>query len=199
MIHTYRDEKFVTSRFFGPLYVGFLLLVCSFPIVPLLASDLPFKGRAGFLAVVIGILFVHQYAVYRHHHYGRCSEIRLGDDGTCELETKRRVIRLHVNEIHSVQHRPESDESGEHYTIRYQGGKLLVAKEMTGMADFVARLKTLNPAADLTSFPGAARSDFRIPGAERPRPVNRFFESALFPLFVICLLFYLASQTLMGK
>jgi hypothetical protein len=51
---------------------------------------------AGLTGLVLVLMEFHSK---RHH----CGEILLGDDGTCELETKRRVIRLHVNEIRSVQ------------------------------------------------------------------------------------------------
>jgi hypothetical protein len=196
VIHTYRDEEFVRSRFFGPLYVGFVLLVFSFPLVSLLTADIPFTTRAAVLAVVIGLLFVSQYAAYRHHNYGRCSEIRLGDDGTCELETKRRVIRLHVNEIRSVQFQPETDESGEEITICYQGGSLRVDREMAGLTDFLARLKTLNPGADVTGFRRAGWSNLRIPWVKEPRLVDRFADGPLFGPLVICLLLYLASHIL---
>src|SRR6266498_2532198 len=87
----------------------------------------PWMAAAVSVGAVLFVL-IHQYVVYRHHHYGTCSEIRLSDEGICELETKRRVIRQ-------------------------QGGKLAVNEEMTAFADFLSRLKALNPAVDLTSFP----------------------------------------------
>ena len=195
MIHTYRDPEFVRTRFFGPLYLGFLLLVLIFPFVSPLVSGTPFTSAVEFAAVLIGVVFVHQSFVYRQHHYGRCSAIHLGDDGTCELETKRRVIRLHVNEIRSVKYSPESDESSESYTIHYQGGKLRVTSGMTGIADFLRRLKTLNPAVDLTSCPPDTSPDLGTPATEKPGPLSRFLQSALFPLIVIFLLVYLASKT----
>lgn len=194
MIHTYRDPEFVRTRFFGPLYLGFLLLVLI--LAAYVAFDTPFtRGHAEFLAVLIGMVFVHQSVVYRQHHYGLCSAIHLGDDGTCELETKRRVIRLHVNEIRSVKYSPESDESSESYTIHYQGGKLRVTSGMTGIADFLGRLKTLNPAVDLASCPPDTSPDLGTPATEKPGPLSRFLQNALFPLIVICLLVYLASKT----
>jgi hypothetical protein len=45
----------------------------------------------------------------------------LGDDGTCELETPRRSIRVDVNEIRSVHSSPETDGGRESYTIKYRG------------------------------------------------------------------------------
>jgi len=71
-------------------------------------------------------------------------------------------------------------------------------KGMTGFADFLSRLKALNPALDLSSFPSAwPTQGERTP--EKLGPVNRFFGGALFPLIVVIMLVYLASQTLLGK
>lgn len=203
MIHTYRDTEFIRVRFVGPRYVSPLLLVVSIPFLAMLASGSLFTtGDAEFLAVLIGILFFTSLTslfIYRHHTYGLCCEIRLGDDGTCDLETKRRVIRLHVNEILSVQYRPETDEGSEYYNIHYRDGKLHITKEMSGFSDFLTRLKTLNPAVDLSSFPASARSDSGTPASEPPLRPDRFLQSALFPLLVIAALAWLASQTLAGK
>ena len=146
--------------------------------------------------VFCGLIIVLQYFAYRRQVYGICGEIRLGDDGTCELETKRRVIRLHVNEIHSVRYWRETDEQSESYTIHSTSGKLDVEKEMTGFADFLTRLKTLNPAVDLASFPTGAWPGLGQPATSRGTLVRHFIRSALFPLIVISLLVYLASQTL---
>jgi hypothetical protein len=67
--------------------------------------------------VICGVFFVFTYFGYRRLVYGTCGEIRLGDDGTCELETKRTVIRLHVNDLRCVRYSPETDEQIESYTI----------------------------------------------------------------------------------
>ena len=161
---------------------------------------LPFSWTwAGTCGVFCGVVFVFAYLGYRQQAYGRCGEIRLGDDGTCELETPRRVIRLHVNELRSVRYSRETDDQSESYTIHYRSGKLDVGKEMTGFADFLTRLKTLNPAVDLASFPADAWPGLGQPATRERGPlVRRFMASALFPLIVISLLVYLASQTL-GK
>jgi hypothetical protein len=143
-----------------------------------------------------GLVIVLQYFGYRKQAYGTCGEIRLGDDGTCELETKRRVIRLHVNDLRSVRYRRKTDEQSESYTIHYRGGKLDVGPRMTGFADFLTRIKTLNPAVDLASFPAGAWPGLGQPATTRGTLVRRFMRSALFPLIVISLLVYLASQTL---
>ena len=61
------------------------------------------------------------------------------------------------------------------------------------MREVVSR--QLNPAADLTSFPADTWADLGGPAAEKPVPARRFLQSALFPLMVITLLVYLATQT----
>jgi hypothetical protein len=82
--------------------------------------------------------------------------------------------------------------------VQYRDGSLQVAKGMTGFADLLTRLKASNPALDLSSFPSAWPTlGERTP--EKLGPVNRFFRGALFPLIVVILLVYLASQTLLGK
>src|SRR6266511_2649446 len=94
-----------------------------------------------------------------------CGEIRLSDDGRCELETKRQVIRLHVNQIRSVKYWRDDESDRESYTIRYQGGKLKVSDGMTLFPDFLARLQRLNPALDVTTFPADAWPELRTPAA----------------------------------
>jgi hypothetical protein len=195
VIHTYRDSEALGRRFFGPAYLGFLLLVLIFLFGPFAFgwSRFTWGGAAPFVAF-IGLLFVHQYFVYRQQYYGRCGEIRLSDDGTCELEAERRVIRLHVNEIRSVKYSRDSEDGRVSYTINYQGGTLHVAERMTGFRDFLTRLKALTPALDLSSFPTDAWPDLGASATEPPRPARRFMRSALFPLIVICLLVYLTSH-----
>jgi hypothetical protein len=150
-----------------------------------------------FLGGPFALLLVLVYIVHRAQQYRGCSEIRLSDDGTCELDTPRRSIRVHVSEIRSVRYSPETDDSSESYSIRYRDGSLHVAKGMTGFADFLIRLKALNPALDLSSFPSAWPTlKERTP--EKLGSVNRL-RGALFPLIVVILIVYLASQTLLGK
>jgi hypothetical protein len=69
---------------------------------------------------------------------------------------------------------------------------------MSDFRDFLERLKTLNPAVDLSTFPmlvteglsGGAGSS-----APQQSSVERFLRSAFFPLFVIVLVIWLAGQT----
>lgn len=98
----------------------------------------------------VGLTLLAVILVKLRGSFTTCGEIRLGDDGTCELETKHRVVRLHVKEIRSVQ--SWDDDAVEGYTIHYHGGKLRVTQKMTGFDDFLTRLGALNPAVDLTGF-----------------------------------------------
>ena len=124
--------------------------------------------------------------------------IRLSDDGTCELETKRRVVCLHANEIRSVAY--SASDAGESYKIHYQGGYLPVTTAMTGFPDFLARLKTLNPAVDLTSFPPDAWPGLGAPATDqRGTSVSRRIGGALFSVGAVVALVWLAIETLTAK
>lgn len=200
MIHTYREPdapergagRFFRSALFPLVVIVVLVAAAADALGSLTLEDAKGLGLALFFFAVLCV-----YGLLQEHH-SWCREIRLSDDGTCELETKRRVVRLHVNEIQSVKY-SRGDES-ESYTIRYQGGKLHVSERIAGFADFLAYLKTLNPAVDLTSFPADAWPDLHTPATEGGGTnVRRLVRSALFPLIVICLLVYLASQTFLGK
>jgi hypothetical protein len=202
MTHTYRDPDVLNGRFLGPSALASCVFVVVFFLAPLALGWVPFRwDTARFIGIICGVVFVLQYFGYRRQAYGICGEIRLCDDGTCELETKRRVIRLHVNEIRSVRFWRETDERSESYTIHYRSGKLDVSNRMTAFADFLTGLKTLNPAVDLTSFPAEAWPGLGGQPAteERGTFVRHFMRTALFPLIVISLLVYLASQKLVGS
>jgi hypothetical protein len=83
------------------------------------------------------------------------------------------------------------------YYICYQGGSVPVTKRMTDFPDFLARLKTLNPAVDLSSFPPDAWPGFGRPeGEERRTSISRRIRGALFPVSVVAALVWLAIQTL---
>jgi hypothetical protein len=197
MTRTYRDPDVVRFRFW---YLSFFLLVPIFSVAQLALGWVPFTKGAVLVAALGSIAFLlTSYYLYRFVYYGRCSEIRLSDDGTCELETKRRVIRVHVNQIRSVRFSPAGDESSESYTIRYEGGKLHVDKRMSDFPDFLTRLKGLNPAVDLTSFPAEVWPGLGGRAADPPGPLRSFVQRLLFPLIVIVLLVSLASHTLLGK
>ena len=158
--------------------------------------------QAGVFGGFIGLVLVAMYAAHRREHYRTCGEIRLDDDGTCELETKHHVIRIQVNEIRSVRYWRDSEGGREQYTIYYHGGKLQVDDRMTGFLDFLTRLAALNPTVDLTSFPAvlaAAWPGLGGPATGAHARVGRFLRSALFPLIVVGMLVWLAIQTLTDK
>ncbi len=195
MTHTYRDSTILESK--ALQFVVFPLVV-FLVLAALGASALAHSTWAerGEGAAALTLFFGLGYISYRWHRYGMCGEIRLGDDGTCEFETKRRVIRLHVNEIRSVAY-SAADEGVAVYRIHYHGGYLPVTDGMTGFSDFLARLKTLNPAVDLTSFPPDRWPGLGTPATqERGTSVSRRIRGALFPVGVVAALIWLAIETL---
>ncbi len=201
MIHVYRDAKAREVRFWD-FFVPFLLVV-GVLVLNLWPFDLWEERFAWDMAAVVafaaGLALLLGYSAFRRERYQGCREIRLDDDGTCELETTDgRVIRLHVNEIRSVKYSQDSDSDSESYSIRYQGGKLDVADRMTDFSDFLTRLKALNPAVDLTTFPPRSWPGLVGP-TEEPGHLRRFVQSALFPAIVIVLLVYTAGHTLLDK
>ena len=205
MIHTYRDADVFRTRYWDgaiPSVLSFCFLVL-FLFGPLAAGWFPFNWTFAVAAGAFTVLaLVAGYNQHRREQYGNCGEIRLDDDGTCELETKRRVIRIHASEIQSVKYWRDSESEREHYTIHYRGGKLHVAERMTGFRDFLTRLKTLNPAVDLASFPALLTDAWPTAGGQATEErtfMSRFLRSALFPLIVISMLVYLAIQTIPSK
>jgi hypothetical protein len=173
-----------------------LFLILSFDLV---------NGRLSWFTVLVSAFcaaaVVGGYVFFRRESEGNCGEIRLSDDGICELETKRRVTRLHVGEIRSVRYTRDSESDREHYTIYYRDGKAEVTQRMNGVLDFLTRLKTLNPSVDLSSFPAFLADS--LPGGlgdpatgERANAANRFIRRGLFPLLVVAALVWLAMQTL---
>jgi hypothetical protein len=205
VIHTYRDADVLRSTWGRSLLqiLGFGVAVVLFFFGPLAFGWYRFTWtEAGTIGGFTGLVLVAMYAAHRREHYGTCGEIRLDDDGTCELETKRRVIRIQVNEIRAVRYSRDSEGGNEHYGIYYDGGKLQVDAGMTGFLDFLTRLATLNPTVDLTSFPAVladAWSGLGGPATDVHARLGRFLRSALFPLIVIGMLVYLALQTLTDK
>jgi hypothetical protein len=193
VIHTYRDPADSRSRV-GVAPLVFALFLLSAPILAL------FRGSVSWAEVVpasmlSAIALLWFFASRRTEQLG-CREIRLSDDGSCELETKQRVIRLHASQIRCVEYQRDSETGREHYTIRFGPDKVGVAGSMPDFLDFVTRLKTLNPAVDMSSFPALVSAAWpdAAPAVERS-VVDRFLRSALFPLLVIVLFVYVSSKT----
>jgi hypothetical protein len=91
---------------------------------------------------------------------GWFDDMRVFDDGSCVLRrrqlrnrNKHRVIRLHVNQIKSVEMTDDDPTEGPqpHYIIRFDGG---TAKVHSGypLDAVVARLEKLNPQIDLSKY-----------------------------------------------
>jgi hypothetical protein len=198
MTHTYRDSTILdrkTLRFV--LFPLGVFLAIEALAASAFAHGITWAER-GEGALAPTLFFGLGCICYRRYRYGTCGEIRLSDDGTCELETKRRVVCLHANEIRSVAY--SASDEGESYKIHYQGGYLPVTTAMTGFPDFLARLKTLNPAVDLTSFPPDAWPGLGAPATdERGTSVSRRIRGVLFPVGVVAALVWLAIETLTAK
>lgn len=206
MIHTYQDADVLRSRIWDHPVVDLLCFgVVSLFVVGLFA----FTGgsftlqAAGPLFGSLALLLVVAYAGQRHLQSATCGEIRLDDDGTCELQTKRQVIRLHVTEIRCVKYRRDPESGRASFTVYHPNGTLLVTEEMTGFLDFLTRLATLNPAVDLSSFPAFLADSWSGSGTHASRvsgtDVGRLVRSVVFPLCVVVLLAWLAIETLVGK
>jgi hypothetical protein len=206
VIHTYQDADVLRSRFWDHPVVDLL----SFGVISLFVVGLfAFTGgsftlqAAGPLFGGLGLLFAAAYAGQRHLQSATCGEIRLDDDGTCELQTKRRVIRLHVSEIRCVKYRRDPEGGSASFTVYHPSGTLLVTEEMTGFLDFLTRLATLNPAVDLSSFPAFLADGWSRSGtpatAVSGTDVGRLVRSVVFPLCVVVLLVWLALETLLGQ
>jgi hypothetical protein len=77
-----------------------------------------------------------------------CNEIRLGDDGFCEFETRRRVVRAHVAELESV--KEEVDEDGDrNYYLRLRDGSRLWTCGLADFDDFLHRIEAMNPSVEI--------------------------------------------------
>jgi len=93
-----------------------------------------------------GWLIVLRLAAFWHSTF--CNEIRLEDDGFCEFETRRRVVRAHVAEIASI--REEVDEDGvEHYYLRFRDRRRLWTCGLTDFDDFLTRIEKMNPSIEI--------------------------------------------------
>jgi hypothetical protein len=179
MVHLYREQPVKRNRL-GDLAGCAFLAVFMLPLVFGIAHGL----RHGFTGddaggIVFGLLFgfAVAWAVYDHSRRS-CFEIRLTDEGMCEFVTGRRVIRLHVHEITAVEY-TNDDESGESYTVRHKGGRIGIRSSISDLRGFATRLRAMNPAVDLSSFP-----DFR-PQPVKVRAIRRLAARCALPLALI--------------
>jgi hypothetical protein len=104
------------------------------------------RGDALRSALWVGIALAVVCLLYKRHYDVACREVRLDADGTCEFETRRRLIRLHVNEIQSVKYRCGDESDWESYTVRFPTGKIELNDRMSNVLEFLARLERMNPA-----------------------------------------------------
>jgi hypothetical protein len=107
------------------------------------------KGPADVAVAVVVSLLIWR-AAYRSHYHGTCREIRLSDDGRCELHAERRVFHLDAGRITSVRDGTDDEDAGYHYLILFEGGKMKLHGDWPGFDDFVARVAAMNPYVDLT-------------------------------------------------
>ena len=196
MIHTYRDMNAPGGRSLAVAAAGMGVLV---PV-----GSIAFFAFAGpgfprtwsevlILAHFVVVPPVFLFLAYKYDSRVSCNEIRLDDHGTCELETRRRLIRLHVNEITAVKYQRDSEGGTGSYDIRYAGGKLVVSEKMTNFSDFLARLSAANPAVSVTDVP----ADLLARRARREQS-RSFATSVLFPLLFAGLVVWLSLKTLLG-
>jgi hypothetical protein len=156
MVHTYRvNPRGQRAR------ILVVTLVYGFGAV-LLGAGVVDAFREGVVwgvtwAAVFGAIV---WAVYRR--WGWCCEISLSDEGACELKTTwRQVIRLHVNQINAVEY--VRDDGTDYYTLKYDGGSVWISY-IADLGAFLAHLKALNPAVDLSSCPRDGSATTSLPG-----------------------------------
>jgi hypothetical protein len=189
MVHSYgvdsRASKHKPAALVVTLVNGVFVVLAGGTIIN------AFRHGVGPGVGVVGVIGGIAWAVY-HARQGVCREIRLSDEGTCELETGRRVILLHVNQINAVEYDEDPETGHESYKITYRGGRVGLHDGIADLNDFCARLNALNPAVDLSSCPGWQSAA----GAESSsRGVMRVVGSALFPLFVVIMIATIAWVT----
>src|SRR4051812_4499710 len=154
MVHTYGEsrarERSPAARLIASLRPMILLAPLGWGAMTVVGHGASWGNLAFVAAFCIWILCVSALGHWRDRD---CRQIRLSDDGACELETSRRVIRLHVNQINAVEYYKDDESEREHYTIKYRDGSVVVPDAIAHFDDFLERLKTLNPGVGVTNFP----------------------------------------------
>jgi hypothetical protein len=154
VLHTYRDPKVLARRGRQPLDVVSGAAVCLLVafLISALRVDALWRQWSGVL-VPAALMIALAWLSSRRHDRVVCGEIRLDDsNGTCELDTARGPIALHVREITSIEYERDGDSSSE-YFIRFGGRRIPVERGMADFPDFLERLRELNPDVDLSSIP----------------------------------------------
>jgi len=150
--HTYRGRGYYESSAVW-LFVEailFLVLVVATPVGMILMGE-----SAGAVAFGLIVCLLLWYGAYRVRWHSVCSEIRLSDDGWCEFEARRRVIRVHAVNVFAVD--PDRNSETYDYVIRFEGGTMSVGAGFPDLDDFVDRLVMLNPLVDVTRFRASRR------------------------------------------
>jgi len=186
--HSYRDERFATVA-------GWYRRTALVPlaVIGVMIGLADRRARDSILLVALA-LFVFVLAAIAGRR--ACIEIRLSEDGMCELVTKRNVIRLRVGQIRSVRCRSAGDGDSESYRIEFDGGKIDVAEQMTDFHDFLLRLRELNPAVDLSGFREPAWPGLTMPIGSRESAGGRRAAHVAFAVVVVGFLVWLTVDTL---
>ena len=172
-----------------------LLLFALLPLVGLQISPPDWTGLA-ISAVFIAAAVIVYVGARTHWRDVGCVEVRLDDDGMCELETADHVTRVHVSEIRAVEYSRSSESGAETYVIRHRTGKAQLGGRTTDFGDFLRRLTALNPAVDVSSFPAVVTETLPAKTSEPTRtPLEAFLRSGVLPLAGILLVVYLTGQT----
>jgi hypothetical protein len=182
MVHVYREQPVQRHRL-GELVGSAVPAVFVLPAVFGIAHGLRhgFTGDdAGEIAFGLFFGFFLTWALYDYSRRS-CFEIHLTDEGICEFVTGRRVIRLHVHEITAVEYRRD-DEGEESYAVRHRGGRIGMRSSIANFRGFVGRLRAMNPAVDLSSFPDSRLQPVKV------GPIRRLAARWFLPLVLIGLL-----------
>ena len=154
MVRTYRGSK-IWLWFFVLLPLGCLICAPFIAVGPFLlvgAVIVESHDTPRWFDLLFASFFMFFSVGAARWVYGAfdvCHELRLGDDGWCEFRSLRRRRCLHASEINSV----KLDEDT--IDVRYRDGKLQLL-ETDDFADFLARLKRLNPAVEVEGPEGWA-------------------------------------------
>ncbi len=135
MLHTYQDPKAPGDRALGFILAGFVLFLPVVIVLNEIGHHFTWGGFVRAPAEAMALVLPFACLAFWWQH-GICSEIRLDDNGTCELETRGQVIRLRVDEIRSVKGRRDADSERESYTIHHEASNRKHGIEILGPPPF---------------------------------------------------------------